>query len=211
MATNGIANALNNLGSNYARNGDHDRALPLYQETYEAALLVGERLMIAVALSNLGSASRSLGHYATAQRNYEQSLIHCRAMGERRWTAAGLNGLGLTLLDMGQNTAAATYLQEALQIAQEIGSMPDALDALAGLGQGYPLHASRSTAATLLTFVAEHKVTQTPARQRCREALQRLRSQLAPAELVAAEQRAATLDIQQAAVLVQELYVAATA
>ncbi len=199
----GIANALNNLGSNYARDGEHRRALPLYRETYLLAEQVGERLMLAVALSNLGSVSRSLNNYEDAKRYYEQSLVHCRAMGERRWTAAGLNGLGLVLLGQGEQGAAATHFKEAVTIAELIASAPDLLDALAGLGTIALFEPSTAAVdvASLLTFVAEHPVTQTYARQQSRDGLIQLTATLSPSELQEATQQATMLDLSSAAVL----------
>ncbi len=199
----GVANALNNLGSNYARNGEHTRALPLYRETYLLAEQVGERLMVAVALSNLGSVFRALRKYEDAKRYYEQSLVHCRAMGERRWTAAGLNGLGLVLLERGEQGAAAIHFKEAMTIAELIASAPDLLDALAGLGT-IALFESSAVAvkvAILLTFVAEHPVTQTYARQQSRDGLIQLTATLSPSELEEANEQATLLDLSAAAIL----------
>lgn len=201
----GIANALNNLGSNYARDGEHQRALPLYHEAYLLAEQVGEQLMLAVALSNLGSVSRVLHKYEDAQHYYEQSLVHCRAMGERRWTAAGLNGLGLTLLDQGKKAAAATQFQEALTIAEAIDSTPDLLDALAGLGAVALRKALTFDAAILLTFVVEHPVTQTNARQQSRNALTQVATALSPSVLTEATQKAVTLDLPSVTTLARTL------
>lgn len=197
----GIANALNNLGSNYARNGEYERALPLYRETYELAQIVGEELMIAVALSNLGSVARSLGNFVDSLNYYEESLTRCRAMGERRWTAAGLNGLGLTLLDSGKTDEARSHFREALTIAEEINSTPDLLDALAGLALSQGSSEPAVETIALLTFVADHAVTQTTSRQHCRELLEEIAHGFSAAVHYEAQQLAATLDLTMAVAL----------
>ncbi|MCB0121868.1 MAG: tetratricopeptide repeat protein [Caldilineaceae bacterium] len=197
----GIANALNNLGTNYARNGEHERALPFYRETYEMAQIVGEELMLAVALSNLGSAARALGRFADAQQHYAESLAHCRAMGEQRWTAAGLNGLGFTLLDSGDAATAVPHFREALTIAESINSTPDLLDALAGIALALAASAPTVAVVALLTFVANHAVTQALSRQRCSIAVQTICTAAAAAIYPEALALAERLDVTAAVAL----------
>ncbi len=190
-----MANVSNNLGSNFARNGNYRQALLLYEQTYTLAQTVGEALMIAIALSNLGSVARALGDYPAAQQYYVESLIGCRAIGERRWTAATLNGLGLTQLEQGRLAEAHGHYAEALTIAQEIGSKSDVLDALAGLGEIALQGGNGQQAAAILHFVAQHPVTQLPARQRSQQLLVQRQGQLIPeAHSATVAQTVANLD-----------------
>jgi predicted ATPase/DNA-binding SARP family transcriptional activator len=164
----GIANTLNNLGSNYGRNDQFAEERPLYEEAHRLALEVGERILIAVTLSNLGSNARSLGSLEGSRQYFETSLAHCREMGERRWVAANLNGLALTLIDKGELDAAWNAAQEALQISREIESEPDALDALAALGEVLAKTGQLESATTVLDLVVHHPVAQRMARERSR-------------------------------------------
>jgi DNA-binding SARP family transcriptional activator/predicted ATPase len=167
----GIANTLNNLGSNYGRNDQFSEEQPLYEEAYPLALEVGERILIAVTLSNMADNARSRGDFEQSRHYYQLSLAHCREMGERRWVAANLNGLGVTLLDMRELSVAWEVLHEALAVACETQSLPDQLDALAGLGEVLAKGAQRDLAARVLRLVVQHPVTQRMARARCRRVL----------------------------------------
>jgi predicted ATPase/Tfp pilus assembly protein PilF len=167
----GIANTLNNLGSNFGRNDRFAEEQPLYEEAYQLALEVGERILIAVTLSNMADNARSRGDFEQSRRHYQLSLAYCREMGERRWVAANLNGLGMTLLDMHELGLAWETLHEALAVACEIQSLPDQLDALAGLGEVLVGREQRDLAAHVLRCVVQHPVTQRMARARCRRVL----------------------------------------
>ena len=70
------------------------------------------------------------------------------------------------LLDEKAEDEALPIFREALTIAREIESIPDLLDALAGLGEIFLKQGDQKRVIPILQFVSHHPVTQTLARQR---------------------------------------------
>lgn len=169
---------LNNLGTSYFRQGKYEQAKPFFEKAFEAATAAGEDLMIAVVLSNLGDVSRIMSAYEASARYYEESLAMFRKMQEQRWTAASLNGLGGTLVEMGEISAAKRCLQEGLEISRAIQSIPDALDSLAGLSEILAREADQQKAVGVASFVANHGIARTTARERAEQLLVRLKDEM---------------------------------
>jgi predicted ATPase/Tfp pilus assembly protein PilF len=174
----GVANMLSNLGTSYLRHGNYEQAKPCYEKAFEAAKAAGEDLIIAVTLSGLGSISRIMSAYETSLRYYKESVAMFRKMREQRWTAASLNGLGLTLLDMADLAAAKRCHRESLEISLAIQSIPDVLDSLAALSEILAKEGHREKAVGVGSFVANHAVTKTMARQRSKQVLARLKEEM---------------------------------
>ena len=82
-----LSAALNNLGSVYLSEGDHERAIELFEESLAIGEARGDLDRRARELINLGHARRALGDVARAHELYRSGLGCCRRDRPRRHRA----------------------------------------------------------------------------------------------------------------------------
>lgn len=129
----GIARALGELGNVAAEQGEHDRAVALYEECASVLRAIGNDGGLAVALSNLGDVAFKEGDLARAADLLEESIALQRQTGDRDSVATILFTLGRVVFAQGESYRAVVLLGESLEIATEIGYRECTAYCLAGL------------------------------------------------------------------------------
>lgn len=127
----GIARALNNLGSAQRRIGDFQGALGSLTESL--ALRRSHGGATTAVLNNIADVYRELGERETALRYYQQALQAARAAGDGIEAAHVLESMAEVTLDAGQPAQATGWLHQALQDYQQAGNRVYALRVHDGL------------------------------------------------------------------------------
>jgi DNA-binding SARP family transcriptional activator/tetratricopeptide (TPR) repeat protein len=115
------AQAHNELGVAYSRQGRFDQALAYHQESLTIYRELGDRRGQATSLGNLGVVCQRVGRYEEALACLRESLAICRELGERHIRAHSLNDLGLVYQRLGRHEEALACLRESLAIRRELG------------------------------------------------------------------------------------------
>ncbi len=115
------AKALNGAGAMAQVQGDHPRAVALFEEALALWRQLGDRLGVSKALNNLGIVICKDGDYARARSYFEQSLAIKRELGDKGGVAISLGNLAFAVLSQGDYTVARSYLEQSLAIGREVG------------------------------------------------------------------------------------------
>jgi non-specific serine/threonine protein kinase len=146
--TQGMANALNILGTVAIYSGEYAKAKTYYDESLALFRDLQDTASIAKCLSNLGTVAFFFSDYDQAQTYYEESLALHKELGDKWGVAVLLFNLGEAAAIQGGYREAEELYRESLPILSEIGdkgAIAQCLEGLAGAhgGQHRPLHAAR--------------------------------------------------------------------
>jgi tetratricopeptide (TPR) repeat protein len=129
----GLVNALNNVGAVHRRQGEIEEALECYQKARHIADRAEEEILArGTTLNNIGYAYYQSGrrmkkqeqarqYYELALQQYRQALPLHRAAGNRGEEARTLDNLGKVYYALGRKNEACEYYQQALDLALELG------------------------------------------------------------------------------------------
>jgi DNA-binding SARP family transcriptional activator/Flp pilus assembly protein TadD len=128
------AQAHNELGAAYSRQGRFGQALASHQESLTIRRELGDRRGQAASLNNLGLVHERQGHDEEALACHQQSLTICRELGDRRGQAASLGNLGAVCQRLGRYEEALACLQESLAVYRKLGDRRGQATSLDDLG-----------------------------------------------------------------------------
>jgi non-specific serine/threonine protein kinase len=115
------ARSLDALGELVRHQGQYERALALFEESFVLHTEAGNRAGAAHALLAQGMVTISLGGYQRATALIQEALPLLRDQGERHGVGWSLGFLGVIVHRQGQHAQAAAYHEQSLAIFQELG------------------------------------------------------------------------------------------
>jgi non-specific serine/threonine protein kinase len=148
------AESLLQLGLDAAKQGEHDFARALLEQSLDLFRDRADQRGVARATNALGVNAIGQRNYARAASHFEECLAVARQLGDHARAASTLNNLGLVALQEGDDGRAASLLEQAVALAREHGNTQGMAAALANLGA-----------------VAAHSGKHTEARERLEESL----------------------------------------
>ena len=131
-ATEGIADALWQMGAAACGSGDHELGRLLFEQSLELGRKENLPNIIAFALSSLARLARLDGDYARAKVLYMESAQIRRQMGFRSGLANTLLNLGQVVLHERDSVQAGALFEESLAIFREFTDIEGQVDSLAG-------------------------------------------------------------------------------
>jgi predicted ATPase/DNA-binding XRE family transcriptional regulator len=117
----GIARALNNLGTTAADRNDHAAAIELFEESRRVFASLGDDHSVALCLSNLGEAAMEQGDLGRATELLEEANAIRRRLGDSLGLARSLMFLGAVKARAGDRERAATLMDESMRLCRELG------------------------------------------------------------------------------------------
>jgi tetratricopeptide (TPR) repeat protein len=114
------AQAHNDRGVGYLRQGRYDQALNCQQESLALYRELGDRSAQAGSLTNLGIVYKRQGRYHQALACQQESLAIYRELGDLYGQAESLRELGRTLQALGRTAEAGVHWREALAIFEQL-------------------------------------------------------------------------------------------
>ena len=110
-----------NLGTDYRRMGDLDRASELFEQAEKSAERLGMITDRTVAVMNLGMIEQIQHNFAAAETNYQQALQLARRAGNEQDTIFCLADLAQVATAAGDLDQAGKYNDEALRLERSTG------------------------------------------------------------------------------------------
>jgi len=193
----GTAYALSKMGLIADANHDYSTALQHHLECFDTFSRLGDVAGQGYTLSRASMSSYALGDYEGAMRYGGESLGRFEQVRHRWGLSAALGRIGYAALGLGDVATARTRFTAGLERAREAGYTNLVLFAVIGLGGVLAAEGSIDEAAELLTFGLGHPATPVIYRDIGQRLLDDALSSLSEAQQVAAEQRAAHLDLDQ--------------
>ena len=135
----GLATALNALGTVYKKMGELDKALEHHQQALMIHKKIGNQGGEACALGNIGIVYKTKGELDKALEHHQQALMICRDMGDREGEASVLGNIGNSYLMKGETDKAFEYQQQAIIINKDIGDREGEAIALYNIGAVYEM------------------------------------------------------------------------
>ena len=131
----GIAYALNALGTLRHSRGVYEQAATLYEESLPLLRELGDRRVMVLALSGWGLTLLSLGEYERSIALCEESLALARELGSPQSVAGSLTTLAIAVLERGDYERASVLCEESLAIRQKLGDKGGSAHTLTILGR----------------------------------------------------------------------------
>ena len=145
------ATALNNAGAFAHWQGDHARAVTVYEAALAAFRALGDRSGEASALNNLGIQAAVRGDLARAAALYQEALALHRALGSSHDVAGTIDNLGLLARMEGDVEQAIAHHEEALALRRTLGDPESIAHSLRGLGDAVRVRGDLARATALCT------------------------------------------------------------
>lgn len=140
------AQAHNDLGACYYRQGRYAQALAHLRESLTIRRGLGDRLGQALSLGNLGNVYQQLGRDQEALASLQESLAICQERGDRRGHASSLANLGELHRRQGRYQEALACLQQSLAIRRDMADRHGQAHSLSNLGILYQRQAHHDQA-----------------------------------------------------------------
>jgi tetratricopeptide (TPR) repeat protein len=131
------AQAHNDLGAVYYRQGRYEQALACMHESLAIRRELADRTGQALSLGNLGKIYQWQGRYEQALACLRESLAIVRELGDRRGQAGNLANLGELHQRQGRYEEALACLHESLAIRRELADRHGQAHSLGNLGNVY--------------------------------------------------------------------------
>jgi DNA-binding SARP family transcriptional activator/Flp pilus assembly protein TadD len=144
------AQAHNDLGAGYYRQGRYDQAQAHLRESLAIRRELGDRLGQALSLGNLGNIYRGQGRGGQSLACLHESLAICRELGDRRGQASNLAILGELLQRQGRYQNALACLHQSLAIRNDMADGHGQAHSLSNLGIVYQRQGSHDQALACL-------------------------------------------------------------
>jgi DNA-binding SARP family transcriptional activator/tetratricopeptide (TPR) repeat protein len=144
------AQAHNDLGACYYRQGHYDQALTCLHESLAIRRKLNDRLGQALSLGNLGNAYQRQGGLEQALACLRTSLAICQELGDRRGQASNLANLGELHRRQGHYEKAIACLHQSLAIRRDMADRHGRAHGLANLGTVYQRQARHNQALACL-------------------------------------------------------------
>lgn len=134
---NGIAFALNNVGTVYDKQGEFSKALDYYMLSLEINEQMGLKYESGVILSNIGIIYMKQGDFTKALNYNLKSLELNKQIGRKNEEAVALNNLGSIYKTQGDYVKAMDYYTQSLEINEQIGQQSGIASSLISIGEIY--------------------------------------------------------------------------
>jgi len=131
------AQAQNDLGAGYYRQGQYGQALARLRESLSIRRDLDDRLGQALSLGNLGNVYQGQGRHEEALACLKESLTICRELGDRRGQASSLANLGELHQRQNRYQEALACLKESLAIRRDMADHHGQAHSLRNLGIVY--------------------------------------------------------------------------
>ncbi len=128
------ANLLLASGVLISLDGDHERAVKLFEEAVALERERRDKTGIPRALRGFGLLISDRGEYARASVLFEEALALDREVGDQHGESSDLRALGKMQIHMGNPALAKKHFEEALALGQALGDRHGAAFSLAALG-----------------------------------------------------------------------------
>jgi predicted ATPase/class 3 adenylate cyclase/Tfp pilus assembly protein PilF len=115
--------------------GEHDRALPLFEESVAICEAAGIRWVKQAVLGGVGIATQGFGDYERARAAYQESLALCRESGDIEFSLTQLSLLGGLLTEQGEFKQALNYYEESLSVARMFKNKSQQASQLRNMGE----------------------------------------------------------------------------
>ena len=158
---------------------------------------VGDRATYGMALSQLGLVTQALGDNAQAIDLLNESVPFLRELGEFWSLLHALISLGVATLSIGDYATSHAAYSEALTMAWERQSLPEVLEALAGLARWSAQQGEQGQALVTAFFVLNHPAATEQTKEASRLLRVEIERSLSPDEIVAAQQLAGSKDLEE--------------
>jgi DNA-binding SARP family transcriptional activator/Tfp pilus assembly protein PilF len=144
------AQAHNDLGAGYYRQGRYDQALACLHESLAIRRELNDCLGQALSLGNLGNVYQGRGRLEEALACLNESLAICRELGDRRGQASNLANLGEVHQRQGRYQRALACLRKSLAIRRDMADRHGQAHSLSNLGIVYQRQAQHHQALVCL-------------------------------------------------------------
>ena len=128
------AAACNAAGHLAWHQGDHHRAMALYQETLALRRLIGDEDGVLSALNNLGGVALDQGDWERGTALLEECMALAQESGNTRVMTAVTNNLGNVAMQTGDYSRAARLYEQSMTLEQELGNTRGVAAAVSNLG-----------------------------------------------------------------------------
>ena len=169
-----------NMGSAAGQSGDLDTCLVNFQNALEVFKTIGDKRLIGITYNNLGYVASLKGDFLASIDYYEESLVIARSIKNTRETCIVLLNLGDVIWQVGDYIQAKANFWEALQLSIDSSATPIILQAFSYIIQ---LFDSQTIVPIVIGHVLNHPATNQETRERCGQALEKLREQAAHPDL----------------------------
>lgn len=118
-AEKGIASGYHNIGNAFYRMGNYDKAIELYQKSYEQYLSMGDSLYAAGSYSNMGSVYQDQGMHELALEYFQKSGRLFASLDARYQLSANYHNVAKLYRELGLYDSATLLIGRALSIRNE--------------------------------------------------------------------------------------------
>ena len=132
-----LAEALNNIGLIYKKQGNITKALEYYSKSLKLQEEIGDKQGIAISLSNIGNIYFDQGDIPKALEYFGKSLQLLEEIRNKKGIATSLNNIGSIYSKQGERLKALEYYIKSLQLQKEIGDKEGTANTLNNIGVIY--------------------------------------------------------------------------
>lgn len=198
----GIAGAFRILGFVAYMRGQYADAMRHHEESRRIYLEIGDRWGVGSGYVNLGESARRQEKFAEAAQYYEKGLPIFIEIGNRQGVALTALNLGHAYNGMEDLELAKQHFRQAMEKAQSLGAMAVVLESVMGLAWVYAKEGRAASAAEWVGWVQQHPDYNAEIAQFSAPIMALLHAALPEAEVQAALERGATLEL---AAVMQEI------
>ena len=116
----GIAISLNNIGSLYNGQRDHQQALDYHKRALTIWKEAGDQAGLAITFSNMGSAYHDMGNHQQALDYYKRALTIQKKIGRRYGESTTRNNMAMLFRDEGLLDKAVEQMRLVVQFEREV-------------------------------------------------------------------------------------------
>jgi tetratricopeptide (TPR) repeat protein len=197
--------AVNGLGILAMVRGDYPRSLELFEESLGLFREAGDRSGESMLLGNIGDIQVVAGDFEAARRSLDESLAVARKIGDSGLEGNTLEVRARLFIDMGEDERAREDMRACLSICKEIDLKPMLL-----LAQGAVLEGRRGNHRRALEWVGFVRSRRAWGEERLQMEIDKrfddIRGDLDEAEMAAALEHGATLDLDTVFARFHETY-----
>lgn len=131
----GMANALNGLGTVYYTIGENEKAVETLKEGLSIVEDSGNKAIMTRILDGLGTAYSNLQDYENALAHMNRTLLVLEELDIKQTLSYAHDGTGTIHLNLGDQDKAIEHFQKSLQLRQEMGFRAGESESLYHIGQ----------------------------------------------------------------------------
>ena len=190
-----VVRGLNSLGNLSLSLEDTQAAGGYFRRGLDLAQELDIREIVPYFLVNLGIVAMENGALDEAEPRFAEAFEKARESGNRPLMAGALRRLGRVKLEAGAFDEARGYLLRSLALARDLDALPAQINALFNLADLRARRGETEASLELFGLVLEHPATDDHERRRARNAVEALRSRIAPDAAETALARGAAADL----------------